>query len=118
MIRALHFEPEVCAGDFAQKGVGRRCGDNVNLELRRFEDALRRAPPQTCFSVAKTADAEPCHMLWRINTMQFGYDFDDLDIREEPARNGSAATPDLSGTFHCTTTDACSNACSGTKYCN
>ncbi len=50
--------------------------------------------------------------------MQFGYDFDDLDIREEPARTGSAATPDLSSTFHCTATDACSNVCTGTKYCN
>ncbi|MDB5073688.1 MAG: hypothetical protein JWM87_4799 [Candidatus Eremiobacteraeota bacterium] len=50
--------------------------------------------------------------------MILDYDFDDLDVREEPARTTSAGTPNLSNTFHCTTTDACSNACTGTRYCN
>jgi hypothetical protein len=44
--------------------------------------------------------------------------FDDLDLREEPARN-SAETPTRS-TIGCTTTDVCSDytcVCQTTRYC-
>ena len=42
--------------------------------------------------------------------------FDELDLREEPARN-TATTPYLSTTFKCTGTNNCSDACTTTRYC-
>ena len=44
--------------------------------------------------------------------------FDELDLREEPARNTTA--PIMLGTTACTTSDVCSNNtcfCTTTKYC-
>jgi hypothetical protein len=49
--------------------------------------------------------------------MQAKLSFDELDLREEPARN--TAMPGFN-TTQCTTSDACTNTCgcTGTKYCN
>ncbi len=48
--------------------------------------------------------------------------FDDLDLREEPARDTVSRTVGLSAgnTFHCTggNSDHCTDLCGNTKYCN
>ncbi len=44
------------------------------------------------------------------------FHFDELDLREEPART-TATTPYLSTTWKCTATDICSDPCTTTRYC-
>ena len=44
------------------------------------------------------------------------FHFDELDLREEPAR-ATATTPHLSTSWKCTGTDICSDPCTTTRYC-
>ena len=56
-------------------------------------------------------------VLLTMNGMPGKLSFDDLDLREEPAVDRTQ-TLSRSNTFKCTATDACSNGCGGTRYCN